>query len=77
MGHFFGSVEGSRGETHRLGTRASGLSTTAAGWGGAISVEITHDEKTDKDLFLVRQHTWRGEGVSEIIAEGVVGEKSR
>ncbi len=77
MAHFLGEVSGTRGKASRLGTKSSGLETVAASWDGAITVELNHDATTGKDRFTVRQKKWHGHGVSETIAEGVIGEPTR
>ena len=74
MSHFYGVLQGSRGEATRCGTRRSGIVTTAAGWGGCIRVHVYHDETTGEDRFVVAQDTWQGKGVTEQIATGVLGQ---
>jgi hypothetical protein len=77
MSHFYGTIKGSRGEATRCGSKGSGVSTVAASWGGAIKVVIWHDETTGEDKFTVRQIPWQGQGVGQLLASGVVGEKCR
>jgi hypothetical protein len=43
MAHFRGTVEGSRGEASRLGSKDSGLRTTANGWECGVEVDAAHD----------------------------------
>lgn len=74
MAHFYGTLQGSRGEASRLGTKASGLQVTAASWDGAIDVSLDYDERTGKNRYTVRERKWHGHGVDRVIAEGVVGE---
>ena len=38
MAHFRGTLQGSRGEASRLGTKASGLDTTTDGWTSGVRV---------------------------------------
>lgn len=73
MSHFYGTLQGSRGEATRCGTKRSGVTTYAAGWGGAIRVYVYHDEDTGEDRFTVHQVSWRGNGYEEEIASGVIG----
>lgn len=75
MSHFYGILNGTRGEATRCGSKGSGLATTAASWDGAIRVYLSHDEKTGKNNFYVGQQRWHGRGVEEVIAEGVIGER--
>ena len=76
MSHFYGTVSGQAGHATRCGSANSGLDTSAASYDGAITVTLRRDEKNNCDTFQVRQETWLGMGVSEIIAEGVVGQKT-
>jgi hypothetical protein len=73
MSHFYGVIKGRRGEATRAGTRASGLLVTAASWKGAIRVELFLDAN-GQDCFRVLQTPWHGEGVGELLAEGVLGQ---
>jgi len=76
MAHFRGVVQGGRGEASRNGHKTTGLTATAASWRGAIEVSLSHDTETGEDRFEVRQIPWQGAGISEVIAEGVIGEPS-
>lgn len=40
MAHFYGTIRGQRGEASRLGGKASGLTTYAASWQGAVPGEL-------------------------------------
>lgn len=73
MSHFYGTMKGSRGEATRCGTKNSGMRVTAASWAGAITTELYIDDQ-GRDCFRVLQRPWHGRGVSEVIAEGVIGE---
>jgi hypothetical protein len=75
MSHFYGTLQGQRGEATRCGSKASGITTVAASWKGAVEVSVFVDEQ-GRDCFSVAQRTWRGAGVSHVIAEGVIGEVS-
>ena len=72
MSHFYGVLQGQRGEATRCGSQASGLTATAASWKGAIEVEVF--ERDGVDYFEVRQRHWRGAGVSQLLASGRIGE---
>lgn len=76
MSHFYGTVQGNRGEGTRAGHKNSGLETYAASYRGAIYVRLDHDEATGKDRFTVSQTIWQGAGIREEIASGVIGESS-
>lgn len=77
MSHFYGTVQGSRGEASRTGGKDAGITAVAAGWGGAVKVRVFHDADNNADRFSVQQTTWRnGRGLYEPIAEGVIGKPS-
>ncbi|QOP65604.1 hypothetical protein SEA_SUIGENERIS_63 [Mycobacterium phage Suigeneris] len=62
MAHFYGTVQGQRGEASRLGSKNSGLAS-AQGWNVGCKVTIRHEDGRD----VVR--VWRttgsnGHGVS-------------
>lgn len=61
MAHFYGKLQGSRGEVTRCGTKNSGLTTVAAGWGGAIEVTVRQDSEGN-DVFEVALIPWQGSG---------------
>lgn len=74
MAHFYGSIQGARGEATRLGTKGSGLNVMAASWSGRITVELFEREGADHYIVRMDQHGasrgWRGD-----IASGKLGEK--
>jgi hypothetical protein len=74
MSHFYGTVQGHRSEATRTGSKASGVTTHAASWSGAIKTEVYLDAATGRDRFRVSQVQWHGAGVYEVIAEGFIGE---
>ena len=74
MSHFYGVLNGARGEATRTGNKSSGLVTHAASSNGAIAVALWHSN--GKDYFRVMQVPWHGRGIRETLAEGVVGEAS-
>ena len=73
MSHFYGKMQGGRGEATRTGTKGSGMATYAAGWGGAIRTVLFYDEATKTDRYRVEQVSWKGVGVYRLLAEGEVG----
>lgn len=74
MSHFYGVLRGSRGEATHCGTKNSGLTTHTASYRGGIVVRLWYDEATGEDRFSVGQEPWRGGGISEPIASGVLGQ---
>lgn len=53
MAHFRGTLQGSRGEASRLGTKKSGLTATINGWDLGLSVDLRHDPEKDEDILVV------------------------
>ncbi len=72
MSHFYGTLKGGRAEVTRTGHRTTGLHTVAASWAGAVHVDL-HIDDQGRDCFRVTQTPWEGAGVSELLAEGVLG----
>lgn len=74
MAHFYGTLEGaSKSAATRCGTKASGITTHAAGWHGAIRVEIHYNESLDCDMFEVSLVPWEGSrGKQRMLAVGVL-----
>ncbi len=69
MSHFYGTLQGNRGQVTRGGTANSGLTTVAAGWRGAIKVHVT--ETPDGDVYDVYLIQWHGsQGQPRCIASG-------
>jgi hypothetical protein len=73
MAHFYGTVQGHRGEASRLGAKSAGIHTEAAGWSGCIDVQVFFNEKDQRDEFIVRLKPWGSSGgESRVIAEGIL-----
>ena len=70
MSHFYGTLQGTRGEATRQGDKRNGLAVHAASWQGAVYVYLNHNERTGKDEFRVSLTPWHGSGVSKPIATG-------
>jgi hypothetical protein len=73
MSHFYGTLLGTRSPATRCGNKVSGLTVQAASWGGAIQTHVWHDAVCDVDRFEIHHVPWHGEGISKIIASGIVG----
>ena len=76
MAHFYGKLQGSRGEATRCGTKSSGVETVAASWQGSVVVRLHHDESRDQDIATVELRPWDGgKGISKLLFKGpVIGE---
>ena len=71
MAHFYGTLQGARGKATRCGSKGSGIETTAAGWGGAVTVRVY--EHDGADCFEVTLHPWQGSGgQSKLLARGAL-----
>ncbi len=46
MSHFYGRIQGNRGEATRSGTKGSGYHATAAIWSGYIVTSLWFNERT-------------------------------
>jgi hypothetical protein len=73
MSHFYGIVKGQAGEATRLGSKSSGLQTTAASWAGAVKVILWHDDRDDLDHYRAYATSWHGAGEDFEIGTGIVG----
>ena len=72
MSHFYGVLKGSRGEATRCATKSSGISTTTAGWQGAINVQVWHSAG-GRDMYRISLEPWQGSGGhSRLLAAGVL-----
>ena len=74
MAHFYGSIQGNRGEATRLGTTNSGMVAIAASWDGCIKTYTWYDEENDVNKYTVYQSTWHGAGISKLLSSGIIGE---
>lgn len=50
MAHFYGGLQGNRGEGNRCGTQASGISVYAQGWRACVSTRFHYDPNAKRDL---------------------------
>ena len=71
MSHFYGTVQGNRGEGTRCGTKDSGMTTYTASWDGAI--RCTTYVKNNVDWVLVEKTKWQGVGEHKILYHGPIG----
>lgn len=65
MAHFYGSIQGQRGEATRLGSKNSGLTAITAGWTGAISVTLSH--RDGKDVATIYRQPHKSSGGNTIL----------
>jgi hypothetical protein len=70
MAEYYGAVQGNGGEVHRLGSKVSGLTTSAASWQGSVHVYLKTDEN-GRVLADVQLRPWHGGGTYKNIASGL------
>lgn len=73
MSHFYGTVQGNRGEGSRGGSKASGMTTYCASWEGAVRCYAWHDKEKSKDMVRVEKTPWHGHGESRLLYVGEIG----
>jgi hypothetical protein len=73
MGHFYGTVQGNRGEASRMGSKNSGMETYCASWKGAIRC-FAYVNSDGKDCIRVEMTSWRGVGEYKLLYDGLIGE---
>lgn len=74
MSHFYGTLQGSRGQASRCGTKKSGMVTYCASWSGAIRCHAYFNDKGE-DCVRVEKTTWHGYGDNKILYEGKIGKE--
>lgn len=75
MSHFYGTLRGqARTQATRRGSKNKPLTTIAASWQGAVTVELLFNEKTGQDIAHVYLRPWHGQGTNKTLYLGPVGE---
>jgi len=74
MAHFYGTVQGCRGEGTRIGTEKSGMVTYCASWDGAIRCSAYVNSK-GIDCVTVEKKHWQGEGEDKLLYDGPIGKE--
>ncbi len=70
MSHFYGTLQGNRGQATRCGSKNSGMRTQCASWAGAVSCWAY--EKDGEDWVRVEFERWHGSGTSQVIYDGPI-----
>ena len=73
MSHFYGTMQGDRGQTTQCGTKRSGMTTIATSWAGAVEVVLYHEELSNLDQARVSLIPWKDNGVHHQLFDGPVG----
>lgn len=71
MSHFYGTVQGNRGEASRGGSPSSGMETYCASWRGAVRCKA-YVNSEGVDCVRVELTTWRGQGQHKLLYEGPI-----
>ena len=74
MSHFYGTVQGNRGVTTRVGSPKSGMETICASWSGAVRCHAYVDSK-GRDKVRIEFIKWRGSGKDKILYDGPIGKR--
>ena len=53
MSHFYGEVQGARGEAHRTGHKSSGIRTTAKSFTTSVEVRYWWDDKKEQNMITI------------------------
>jgi hypothetical protein len=69
MAHFRAVIQGNRGESSRLGSKASGIDASVNGWTCGVAVRAAYDPITDSDYFKIFRTTGSNGGRVEYIGE--------
>ena len=67
MAHFYASMQGSRGEATRVGTKSSGLTAHIRGWDIGARVELSH--RDGRDYVRIYRTGGSNGGSDQLIAE--------
>ena len=71
MSKFYGTLQGSRGEATRCGSKRSGIETIAASWAGAIETRVFWNEDKQRNEYIVTKRPWQGSaGETKVLASG-------
>lgn len=62
MSHFYGTLQGNRGEATRCGSKKSGIATHAASWSGCVHARLYHNRAEDSTDASVCLDQWHGGG---------------
>lgn len=62
MAQFYGAVQGQKGATHRLGSKASGMTVVCMGRTRGVRVVASHNAATGQDEFTIYGNSGSGGG---------------
>lgn len=70
MSHFYGTLQGSRGEATRGGSKGSGIASYTASWEGAVHTQLWENDGVD--MCRVELVPWHGHGTNQVLYIGPV-----
>ena len=71
MAHFYGTLQGGRGEATRCGSKDSGMVTYCTSWRGAV--RCTAYDRGGIDCVRVERVPWKGAGPYVLLYDGPMG----
>ena len=74
MSHFYGTLQGNRGEATRCGSKASGMLTYCASWSGCVCCYAYINSK-GQDCVRVERKRWHGSGKYRLLYDGLMNPK--
>ena len=72
MAHFYGTLQGNRGEATRAGSKMSGMTTVCASWSGAVQCQAFVNDDGE-DWVVVEKVNWCGVGERKVLYDGPIG----
>ena len=72
MSKFYGMIDESARRTKPTARGHQSIGTSAASWKGCIKVRLWEDGE-GQICFRIFQRPWHGHGISQVIADGIVG----
>lgn len=75
MAHFYGTLQGQRGQASRCGSKSSGIESYTASWSGAVRCYAYVDENTGEDWVTIALSPWHGRGISKTLYDGPINGK--
>ena len=74
MAHFYAEIQGNRGSTSRMGSKASGIDAHVRGWNVGANIICRHNEETGKDeIFIYKTAGSNRHGSDVLMAKFIEG----
>jgi hypothetical protein len=72
MSHFYGTLQGNKGEATRCGSKSSGVDAVAASWRGCGTAFTYFNEERGVDMLRLAIDVWKGAGMRAVLYDGPV-----